>query len=131
METKESLNQLLSEHAAWQESILGYRTELKLLNQDLSGIVSKHTPREVPAHAEHFQNQFILQKEVLDIMRHDFKQYENLLEANLAKPGKDDMDSIFKQQQENKSRLDDFEKLFDELKSEFNEFSQKHLAVSA
>jgi hypothetical protein len=38
METKELLKKLHSEHASWQNSILGFRTELKLLNQDLSGM---------------------------------------------------------------------------------------------
>jgi len=119
-----------TEHASWQNSILGFRTELKLLNQDLSGIVSRYIPREVPAKAEHFQNQIILQKDVLDIMRHDFKQYENLLEANIENPGKNEIGSIMEAHQGHVSRLADFEKLFNELKEEFNQFTLKEVQVS-
>ena len=130
METKELLKKMHSEHGAWQNSILGFRTELKLLNQDLSGIVSRYVPREVPAKAEHFQNQIILQKDVLDIMRHDFKQYENLLEANIEKPGKHEIGTIMEAHQGHINRLSDFEKLFNELKEEFNHFTSKEVQVS-
>ena len=130
METKELLKKLHTEHAAWQNSILGYRTELKLLNQDLSGIVSRFIPREVPAKAEHFQNQLILQKDVLDIMRHDFKQYENLLEANIDNPGKNEIGTILEAHQENINRLADYGKYFNELKEEFNQFTNNEIQVS-
>ena len=130
METTELLKKMLAEHAAWQNKIVSIRSEIKLLNQDLSNIVSKFTPREVPAKAEHFQNQFILQNEVLDIMRHDFKQYENLLEANIEKPGKLEIGTIMQGHQQHVDRLNDYEKLFKELKDEFNEFSSKQVQLS-
>lgn len=131
METTDLLRKMLNEHAAWQNKIGSFRTELKLLNQDLSGIVSKYTPREVPAKSEHFQNQFILQNEVLDIMRHDFKQYENKLEANIEKPGKNEIGSILEEHQQHVNRLTDYEKLFKELKDEFNEFSVAQVQMSS
>jgi type II secretory pathway predicted ATPase ExeA len=130
METTELLKKMHSEHAAWQNRILGFRTELKLLNQDLSGIVSRYIPREVPAKAEHFQNQIILQKDVLDIMRHDFKQYENLLEANIENQGKNDVGAILETHQLHINRLADFEKLFNELKEEFHQFTLKDVQVT-
>ncbi len=130
METTDLLRKMLNEHAAWQNKIGSFRTELKLLNQDLGGIVSKFKPREVPAKLEHFQNQFILQSEVLDIMRHDFKQYENLLEANIEKPGKNEIGSILESHQKHVNRLTDYEKLFKELKNEFSEFSVAQMQMS-
>lgn len=130
METTELLKKMLTEHGTWQTKIASFRTELKLLNQDLSNIVSKHAPREVPAKAEHFQNQFILQNEVLDIMRHDFKQYENMLEANIEKPGKNEIGVILLGHQQHVDRLNDYDKLFKELKDEFNEFSSKQVQLS-
>ncbi|MBL0339535.1 MAG: hypothetical protein IPP71_00615 [Bacteroidetes bacterium] len=130
METTDLIKQMHGEHASWQNKIQSFRTEIKLLNQDLSGIVSKYVPREVPAKSEHFQNSFILQNEVLDIMRHDFKQYENLLDANIEKPGKNEIGSILQEHQQHLSRLQDFEKLFKELKDEFNLFTKKEVQVS-
>ena len=32
------------------------------------------------AELEHFQNQYIRQREVIDVLRHDIKQHENFLE---------------------------------------------------
>ncbi len=130
METTDLLKKMHGEHTAWQNKIQSFRTEFKLLNQDLSGVVSKFTPRGVPAKAEHFQNQFIVQNEVLDIMRHDFKQYENLLEANIDMPGKDEIGGLLEVHQTHLSRLNDFDKLFRDLKDEFNQFTQKEVQVS-
>jgi len=63
-------------------------------------------------------------------MRHDFKQYENLLEANIEKPGKNEIGSILEKHQQHVNRLTDYEKLFKELKDEFNEFSVVQMQMS-
>jgi hypothetical protein len=125
METTDLIKKIHAEHATWQHRITDIKTELKFLNDELSHFVSKFAPRQVPPHAEHFQNQFIVQKEVLDIMRHDFKQYENLLEANMHHPGKNEIGEILQMHQHHINRMNDFEKLFQDLKAEFKQFASQ------
>ena len=128
METQDLLTKMLADHSGWQHQITRIKEELKSLNNELAVIVSKFTPRDVPADVEHFQNQFIRQKEVLDILRHDFKQHENLLEALLKQPGKTNVDEISALHHSQIQRLEDYIRIYDELKREFAEFASGELA---
>ena len=126
MHTKEQLLELHSEHNEWQNKIKFYRGELKQLNDQLAEIVSRKPSTDAMISIEHFQNQFTVQNEVMDIMRHDFKQHENAIEAkhhslNANDPG------LNENHESHKERLAQFEKLFHELRNEFHEFSQKEL----
>jgi uncharacterized coiled-coil DUF342 family protein len=129
MDTNEQLAEMLGEHSGWQKKILAYRTELEGFNQNLEEYVKRVPPREISPSVEHFQNQFIRQNEVLDIMRHDFKQFENHVEdaQKGAAPAIDELGSEKKKCQE---RLADFDKIFSELKSEFSEFETEELLQS-
>jgi DNA gyrase/topoisomerase IV subunit A len=130
MENQEKISSFLREHAGWQNKISGFKGELARFSNDLGNVLLKITPRDVPANAEHFQNQFILQKEVLDILRHDLKQYENLLEANLEKPGRNSMNEIQELRELLASRMDDFQKIFNELEAEYAGFTREELVTS-
>lgn len=123
MHTKELLLTMKSEHENWQNRILFYRDEIKQFNTHLSQVVQTAPPdQEVMAHVEHFQNQFILQKEQLDIIRRDFKQHENLIEALEASKAKEPENGIRETHSVQRDKLDQFEKIFHELRNEFNIF---------
>jgi len=124
METPENLSDLHAEHADWQNQILGFRKEISSMNDKLGVIVSKHSPREVPAQAEHFQNQFILQRDVLDIMRHDFKQYENKIESEQLK-GTTPSGDLITMRNAYLVRLNDYRRILEDLKSEFSTFASE------
>lgn len=123
MENKGQLSELHSEHKEWQNKINFYRDELKEFNKQLTEIVTNDATNEVLVSVEHFQNQFIRQNEVLDIMRHDFKQHENQIEAMIEKDisGSNGID-IASLHKVEKEKLDQFEKLFQELRNEFHLF---------
>jgi hypothetical protein len=125
MHTKEQLSEMKSEHDEWQNRIKFYRDEIKQFNQHLGKVAKPGAPTEMLASVEHFQNQFIRQNEVLDIIRHDFKQHENLIEA-LEAPGHDELkEGIQKVHSTQREKLDQFEKIFHELRGEFNVFLNK------
>lgn len=127
MHTKEELLNMHAAHAEWQKKIRLYRSELATLNQQLDEVVLNKPPQELMAAIEHFQNQFTVQSEVLDIMRHDFKQHENDIEARQNDIKKLDID-LLGNHKNHEERLEQFEKLFAELKEEFSEFLQKDMA---
>jgi hypothetical protein len=127
MHTQEQLSDLHAQHAGWQQKIRQYRNELAALNQQLDEVVLNKPPQDLMAAIEHFQNQFTVQSEVLDIMRHDFKQHENAIEAEQAGRNKSG-GALAGNHRKHEDRLLQFEKLFAELKDEFGEFLQKDLA---
>ncbi len=127
MHTQEQLQEMHSEHAEWQNKIRFYRSEISRLNRQLDEVVLSKPPQELMATIEHFQNQFTVQSEVLDIMRHDFKQHENDIEAGQSNSLKPDV-QLDDNHQTHVERLDQFEKIFREIREEFSSFLQREFA---
>lgn len=125
MQTKEQLMELKSEHDQWQDKIKFYRNEVKQFNNHLESVANPSASKEVMAAVEHFQNQFIRQKEVLDIIRHEFKEHENLIDRLEHANSPEAEDNIQKLHNIQRDKLDQFEKIFHELRSEFNVFLNK------
>ena len=122
MHTQEQLMEMKSEQDEWQNRIRFYRDEIKQFNQHLGKVAQPGAQRELMATVEHFQNQFIRQNEVLVIIRHEFKQHENLIEALQEKAVGGLEDGIQKIHTVQREKLDQFEKIFHELRGEFNVF---------
>jgi chromosome segregation ATPase len=124
---KEHLNQMHSEHAEWQSKIQELKAQLKKCNDQLAEMVMAKPDAELLAQIEHFQNQFTIQREVLDIMRHDFKQHENAIEAHQ----RGELNMVEKLNElhiKSKDRLKEYNRIFSELKDEFSSFLQKNFA---
>jgi len=66
-----SVRDLHLEYQFWTRELIFYKEEIKIFEDHLSGILGRNTRNGVPAQVEHFQNQFILQKEVIDFLKHD------------------------------------------------------------
>ena len=120
------LSELHSEHNEWQNKIKFYKGELSQFNSRLSDLLAKNSSSEILPSVEHFQNQFIRHKEVLDIMRHDMKQHENAIEAETQSRGDTEgSETITQEHKVQQEKLDQFEKLFQELRNEFHLFLNK------
>lgn len=122
MHTKQQLNEMKNEHDQWQDRIRFYKDEISHFNNHLGRLSLIRSSSDLMASVEHFQNQFIRQKEVLDIIRHDFKQHENLIEA--LEDGKATIpnDGIERVHATHREKLDQFEHIFHDLRNDFNLF---------
>ena len=129
MHTIQHLQEMLAEHKEWQGKINFYKEEIIKLNAELEEFVLREKSKELLAQVEHFQNQFIMQREHLDIMRHDFKQYENAIEHMQEHAIDKTAEGLHVLQENNSDRLLQFEKLFHELRHEFYAFLNKSLVV--
>ncbi len=120
------LGNMKEEHDAWQGRIQFLKKEIETFKSSLgSVVVGDFKLKNAMASVEHFQNQFILQREQLDIIRHDLKQHENLIEDVEKGKGKEPspgLDNVHKVQRE---KLEQFEKIFHDLRKEFNVFLDK------
>lgn len=119
---QELLSTLHNEHVEWNRRLNFYADEIVSYENRLGEIVQANNKQEVLAPLEHFQNQFIRQKEVIDILKHDIGSYETKI-ANLARENNvatdrrrtDDHSSL-------RGRMNQFDKIFGELKDEFARF---------
>jgi hypothetical protein len=110
------------EHDAWQDRIRFYKDEISHFNHHLGRLSISGAPRDIMISVEHFQNQLIRQREVLDIIRHEFKQHENLIESLEVGKSNEPTEGIHRVHSVQREKLDQFERIFHELRNEFNIF---------
>jgi len=124
MEQKLTL-ELHEEHKTWLNKIAFYKDDLKIMRKRLEEIASKNTGKDVLALVEHFQNQFIVQDEAMDILKHDINDHETFIEnkvnENSVALGKQKMHDHPK----HRAEMEAFEKNFNSLRHEFIGFAAK------
>lgn len=103
----------------WLNALAFYKEDIVILEHRLEDIVRRNTKQEVMAQVEHFQNQLIREREVIDELRHDVKQEENVLEKEAKEHPVAIDHRYFRDHSELRDRFDTFEKLYRELKQEF------------
>ena len=62
------------DHLEWLKSIEFYEDEFDILEKRLAEIVSKNNGAEAMAGVEHFQNQFVIQRNNLDELKHSINE---------------------------------------------------------
>ena len=121
-----SIEQFQDELQSWKRELSSSKEEIKSFEQELSELASKNRNREVLAHVEHFQNNFIRQKEVIDELRHDLPdsryKVENIFNSRYQ--SSDDDHDIHAHLAD---RMETFRKLYHELKDDFQRFESEYL----
>ena len=114
------------EYQLWTRELVFYKEEIKIFEDHLEAILQRNNKNGVPAQVEHFQNQFILQKEVIDFLKHDLIVSEIQLAGFAQGLSGDGIDSI---KMDNHGRLRErvstFRKIFKEIKGEFRRFEMQ------
>ena len=114
-----------SDHLEWLKSIDFYDGELDILENRLKEIVSKNNGAEAMAGVEHFQNQFIIQRNNIDELRHSINEHAVKVSAD-AKKHAGKMEAGFVGEHEQlKDGVKTFEKIVNGLRHEFNVFLAK------
>jgi len=78
-----SVKNIDNRHSEWQ-SVLGfYKDELGIFKNRLEEVAAKNTAIETMQMMEHFQNQFLVQEESIDILLHDIHEHLHLLSKDV------------------------------------------------
>jgi hypothetical protein len=122
-----SIPSLHTEYQLWTRELIFYKEEIRIFEERLETIVSRNTKRkDVSVQVEHFQNQFILQKEVIDFLRHDLHVSERQLASFVHELSDEGIANI---KMDNHGRLRErmstFRKIFREMKNEFRRFEMQ------
>jgi hypothetical protein len=126
-EKRVHINDLHSDHMIWLNTLAFCKEEIGIFEKRMGEIAQRNTHQEVMAELEHFQNQYIRQREVIDELRHDLKQHENGL-ANEAKEHPIAIDHrLFHDHTGQRDAMRTFEKLYRELKDEFMAWLAKRM----
>lgn len=125
---KVPLRILHMEHEIWSKEFLFFQDELTILNKYLVEVATKNTSKDVLREVEHFQNQFIRQKEVLDGLKHDIRLSEKQLVSLLKSLSEKQIEHLYVEDQEElRDAVVTYKKIYADLKTEFLNFIAKWL----
>ncbi len=114
-----------NDHDQWLKSISFYDDDLDVLESRLTEIVKKNNVHDAMAGVEHFQNQFIIQRNNIYGLKHSINKHAVSVAADAqAHAGK--MDHYFVDEHGNlKAQVESFEKVMNDLRHEFSLFLAK------
>jgi len=125
MDKKESIYTQHEENTNWMKTLDFYKDEIKILRNRLEEIATKNNSVEVLSKVEHFQNQFIIQRDNIDNIAHAVKlnEEELLKEINRNPVAVDHRKMTYHEKEQD--LVETFEKNFNEIRGEFNRFTSK------
>jgi len=125
MSTTEGIYTQHEENTTWISKLDFYKDEINILTGRLEEITTKNNQDDVLAQVEHFQNQWIVQRNNIDEIAHLVKANEAKLEAEI----KNNPVAVDHRKMEyhthEKELVESFEKNFNEMRGEFNRFAAK------
>lgn len=110
------------EYKQWLSEIDFYKSELAHMQQQLGDFMPTFYKKDFAANVERFQNRFIRQREVIDILRHDVKQHENDIQKLQVYPTPELRDKVSRIHLRLRNDVAIFFDLFVELKRDFTDF---------
>ena len=81
--TLKPISTLHTEHKEWLYKLSFYKEDLAIMQNRLDEIAKKNTSAELMAMVEQFQNQFSIQFEIIDLLKHDINQHESLIQKSI------------------------------------------------
>ena len=111
---------LSADQTEWENQLTSYKKELVELNKQLVALASKVNKKESTALIEHFHNQFVIQNENIDILKHDLHQHTKTI-VNSATV----TDELLATSKQLKEQFESEGKVYNDLKKEFAEFLAK------
>lgn len=116
------LSDLHFEHVQWLSELRFWEDEIKSFTKRLGEVVERYTSNDVRGKIEHFQNQFILHDEVIDMLKKDVKNHEKQL-ANIAEEHPVAINRVhFDDHTELRDRMDTQRSIYGDLKSNYYRF---------
>jgi len=115
------------EHKQWKRELYFWEDEIKSLKNRLGDLAIRWTDKEMLAKLERFQNQFMIQENIID----ELEELINLHETNIAehtKKGEDVLNQqLVKKHMEFRNQMDTQRILYSDLKKEFFRFLSEYM----
>ncbi len=121
------LSALHFEHELWSMEVSFFKDELKLYQKWLEEVASKNTHEDVLKQVEHFQNQFIIQKNQLSVLKHQIKAHEQWLSGYAGEHPVAIDHASFADHAVMRENVATSKKLYTDLKLEFKRFLEERM----
>ena len=121
------ISDLHFEHKLWDRQLDFFRNEVDFFETRLEELVMRWDDHEMLAQLERFQNQFIREREVIDILQHDIHAHESGLTAYAMENPIAIDHAQFADHEELRERMRRFRTIFEELKGDFLNFVVRYM----
>lgn len=125
--TQYHVSRISNEHSDWNRSILFYKDELIILDNRLSEVSRKYTNENVKSQVEHFQNQFIIQKNNLDGLKLKIKDHEKHMSDDTLSHAQHLTDQTILEHSQLHDQFITQEKIIIDLKTDFYRFLSHYM----
>jgi hypothetical protein len=120
-----NIAQVNTEHTEWIKGLAFYKDEMHILENRLLEVAAKNTVFEALQGIEHFQNQFVVQRNNIDELKHKIKEHMSVF-TKLPEMLEEVVENERLADHENlRDEYQTFEKVIRELRLEFNVFLAK------
>lgn len=120
-----TVNHCGTDHSEWLKGLDFYDEELDIMKKRLLEIVEKNNGKEIMVEVEHFQNQFVVQRDNIDQLQHDIHEHDKNVATEAQVHAGKMKSSEVGEHSKLKEQVESFEKVFNELRHEFNGFLSK------
>lgn len=120
--TTEESTLVNDEHRAWLKGLDFYRENLRIQERRLLELAARPPDEELSKGIEHFQNQFLVQHNTIDELRHAIREHVSVSGRNIAAGDEHTEGDLSINHQELKDGYQSFEKVMNELRHEFGNF---------
>lgn len=127
MESRKHVTELHTDRVEWLKKLMFYKDDVASHLNRLAEVVQNNNKIEVTSMAEHFQNLFIRQLEVNDELRHEINEESRLFAVTEAQNPVATDRKLATDHTVLRDKVETYEKLFNELRLEFNTFVSKTL----
>ncbi len=117
---KARLEDLHVELNEWASQLDFYKDEVNVFESRLSELVQRFTAQKVLAEIEKFQNQFIRQREVIDIVHHRIGEKRRALEQFTRKNPKLADLAVYSDHDDLREEMASFHRIYKDLKKDYN-----------
>lgn len=114
-----------SEHSEWLGKLDFYKNEIGILKERLTEIADKNSSLEARAGIEHFQNQFIIQQNNIDEMKHSINENEHMAFEDVKQHAGHVSTVRVDENKKMEEEIKGFEKVMSDLRHEFNLYLTK------
>ena len=113
------------ENKQWMNSLMFYSDDIKIMKGRLAEVAAKNTSKDVLAQVEHFQNQFVIQSNNIDILNHEINLSNDAINKDINNNAVAVDHRKIQDHTTVRESMESFERNIKGLRAEFNEFIGK------
>lgn len=127
MTTEKKIYTLHQEHQEWLKKLSFYKDDLVILQNRVEEVAANYTSKEFQAMVDHFLNQFLIQREQIQHLKHEIKNLEVQIENEVHKNSTAVDHRTMPDHAEQREKIETFEQIFTELRKDLMNFLSKSL----